>query len=363
MFGSRYHEIFPDEKTAKQHLAVADDELNRANFAEALREYETAAMNSPKDAEIRRKYAWAMFNDRRPREALEQLKLAYDLAPKSQQIQKDYSFMLEQNNEQGEAAKVLQKVVQANPKDMLTKFHLGQLYEHAGEHAKAAAIYTEFTKINPRVNGPWLGLATVQQQNGKKKEAIATLRAAITHLPGDGILRQRLGLLLADTNQKDEAIKELTRSAELEAGLAEYNSGMIASLNSGGKLEQYTVPLTPVGKSLAVEVVLNERKRVKLIVDSGVESVSLSPTLARDMNISLTSGAPVLMQTASGLSVGRKVILHSVRVGMANELMVPADIVPEGSGVQGILGMSFLRRYDFNIDAPHRTMVLRRRTD
>jgi tetratricopeptide (TPR) repeat protein len=363
MFASHYHEFFPDEKAANEHVVVGDDELNHANIPEALRAYEAAVKLAPNNADIRRKNAWAMFNDKNPREALEQLRIAYSLNPNDKQIRKDYSFMLEENGQPAEAAKLYELVVQDKPKDLLQKFHLAEIYERAGDLTKAAEIYSQCTKSMPQVNGPWLGLASSQERAGKKKEAIATLRSALTPLPGDGIIRQRLGMLLGDTNQKQEAIKELTRSAELANGLAAVNSGMIASIASGAKLEQYFIPLTRVGNSYAVEAVLNDTKHVKLLLDPAAYTVCVTPSLAKTLKVSPASMVPLTVQTAEGISVRQTFPLHSISVGAAKELIVPVEVTPEIPGAQGILGVSFLQRYDYTVDEAKKALILRRRSD
>jgi clan AA aspartic protease (TIGR02281 family) len=357
---SHFYELFPDEKTAGEHVAKGEDELRRGNFSEAKDEFLIAAKYQPKSADIRRKIALALLNDDRLSQAAEQLRVARELAPSDSNLKREYAGMLEQTGKNAEAAQLFEEWAVDNPKDETAKFHLAEIYEKAGNTEKAQKLFSEFAQARPKLNGAWLAVARIQAGNGQKEEAILTLRQASEHLPDDGIVRQRLGLLLSETNNKEEAVQQLIRSAELEAGLAEYNSAVIANL-SQGKQEEYVIPLRRQGNSFTVDAVLNDRTIAKLIVDTGAEVTAISPAIFKQLKISPANGSLIVMQGVGGAALSRKISLQSVRVGLAKQLLIPTAVMPAGADFDGLLGMSFLSRYQFSIDGRKNVLILRRK--
>lgn len=356
-----YYDWFPDNASADSHLAKGDDEFSSNYFKEAVTEYQAGVSCSPRRVDLRKKLAIALFSDRRPGEALQQYAAVYELSPKDSKIKQEYSFMLEQNGKYAEAATVLGKSLGGKAPDDVFRYHLAELYEYAGQFQQAESLYRAYSKAKPQANGSWLSIARLQERNKKPKEAIATLREGLAYCPNDAVIRQRLGIILADINQKEEAIKELTASAEAAPGLAEYNSGLIASLTGDGKQHEYVIPLRRRGNAFMVEAVLNERRRVNLLVDSGSEILGISPAVFKQLKMSTANSSPVVMRGVGGLAVTSKVMLPSVRVGMAKQVLVPAAIMPADTNIDGLLGMSFLSRYEFSIDGQHDTLILRRR--
>ena len=84
---------------------------------------------------------------------------------------------------------------------------------------------------------------------------------------------------------------------------------------------------------------------VTFVVDTGATQVALSTELARRLNLPL--GPRVLVQTANGPSTGYATRLDSVRLGPL-EANDTAALVTDGlDGDTVLLGMSFLRHFEF----------------
>lgn len=119
--------------------------------------------------------------------------------------------------------------------------------------------------------------------------------------------------------------------------------------------------------SMSVDAVLNERVRVSLIVDTGASVILLKKDIARRLGVDLSKEkADMEIQVADGRKIKAKyVILKSVKIGdvWANNVEA-AILVNNVSGVSfkdGLLGMSFLERFNFKFDYSKNRLVLERR--
>lgn len=84
---------------------------------------------------------------------------------------------------------------------------------------------------------------------------------------------------------------------------------------------------------------------VELLIDTGASLVTVPPALAE--RLGLTQGKPIQIQTATGEITAYETQLDSVQVGNLELRGVHGAINPQGQGEQVLLGMSFLRRLDF----------------
>jgi clan AA aspartic protease (TIGR02281 family) len=123
------------------------------------------------------------------------------------------------------------------------------------------------------------------------------------------------------------------------------------------------VPLERRG-GLTAEVTVNKRTKAMFLVDTGAEQVQISQSLARRLKIDLRRAEPVPVRVAGGTVVAaRAVTLKEVRIGRARVEHVPA-IVIDREGVMdydGLLGMSFLSHFNFQVDTQNAKLILRRR--
>jgi clan AA aspartic protease (TIGR02281 family) len=87
------------------------------------------------------------------------------------------------------------------------------------------------------------------------------------------------------------------------------------------------------------------------VLDTGASRVSVSPELASALGLESSSGEEIVNQVAGGMKArGRGLVLSRVRVGDAVATDVPAVELPEGMiGVDGLLGRSFLGRFELTI--------------
>lgn len=116
---------------------------------------------------------------------------------------------------------------------------------------------------------------------------------------------------------------------------------------------------------LVVEATLNNKVKAALLLDTGSSFVVLSDKIARELAIDSggKEAQTVQMMLADGRKVEAKlVILDSVRVQDAEVEKVGAVILPEKESESiskdGLLGMSFLKNFNFKIDQKDNKLIL-----
>jgi len=124
---------------------------------------------------------------------------------------------------------------------------------------------------------------------------------------------------------------------------------------SDSPLKPITVPVTKIGGSLVVQVLLNGSVDAHLIVDTGATMTVLSYDLG--IELGLLSGSDVSLNTVNTAGGSVQVSMthvETMQVGSAKASHVAVAIhdLPDGiSGVSGLLGMSFLRNFEITLDA------------
>ena len=115
------------------------------------------------------------------------------------------------------------------------------------------------------------------------------------------------------------------------------------------------IPLTKIGGSLVVQVLLNGTQSAHLIVDTGATMTVLSYDIG--VELGLLSGAGVdlsTVNTAGGSVQVNMTKVDTMQVGEARveNVQVAIHDLPDGiSGVSGLLGMSFLKHFTVTLDS------------
>jgi len=127
--------------------------------------------------------------------------------------------------------------------------------------------------------------------------------------------------------------------------------------NSG----EVQVPLIPVsGGNFLVDVLLNGRVKARLMLDTGASFITLSESIGQKLGI-FNSGVSAEMpfNTAGGEEWMPLVALQTVNAGSAQSQLVEASIAKHIKDIDGLLGMSFLGDYRFEIDRTNKRLTLK----
>ena len=165
----------------------------------------------------------------------------------------------------------------------------------------------------------------------------------------------------------EPAIRSVPPSTSLDRSLASPNldsspsedhlftspSNSRPNLNKGART--VTVPVYRAGRSLVVIARLNGERDARLIVDTGAEITVLSHEIVRDLGIVPTSSSrTITLNTVGGTVRADMVRVDQVTVGGLEVRHVTAAVhdLPEApSGVEGLLGLSFLEHFLVTLDA------------
>jgi len=119
------------------------------------------------------------------------------------------------------------------------------------------------------------------------------------------------------------------------------------------------VDLLRRGEIWITEVLLNQRVRKHLVVDSGASFMLINPEIARELDITVNENTPLIpMTTVSGYILVPLVTLRSVQVGKAEAENIEAVIYTLPSGGGGLLGNSFLNKFRVTLDSIQGKMTL-----
>ena len=190
-----------------------------------------------------------------------------------------------------------------------------------------------------------------------KQKQVATSKAKITQAQRtlNAYLNQSVQLIY-----RFQSMREAYQEAHGE-GHKPYFDRMETRLNAHrDTFREVTVPHTRKGDALIVEVLLNGRIRGTFIVDTGASYVTIHRALAVQLNLP-QAGTMVKTQLADGSIIEmQKVTLDSVQVGEARVAKVDALISKEkpASGIDGLLGMAFLKNFNLVFDPLSGKLVL-----
>lgn len=153
--------------------------------------------------------------------------------------------------------------------------------------------------------------------------------------------------------------KKLTREEKLKAYREErYKKEVEAAKKSRGRV---VIPYVE-GKKGVVRVKLNGRVITNMFVDTGASMVVVSRRIADKLKIDYTKAkGKIQVVLANGSTdVATAIVLDSIDVGSSGVKDVEAAITenPPGYDIDGLLGMSFLRYFNLQVDSDGKGIVL-----
>ena len=197
------------------------------------------------------------------------------------------------------------------------------------------------------------------------REALQFWNHAVALQPADPNVHYLRGTALARLGLRLSALDAFQMALLLDPSpaLARRVQADIAELNQAGGSAGARETTVPLEHSLGVwtaQVVLNDSRAGRFLVDTGSSVTVVSPKLAVEAGVRPTAdGAQVELQTLGGRTTGPSAVVASLRVcdlEIRDALVVVHD---PGSAFDGILGNTFLGRYRVTLDADRRQLQLR----
>ena len=179
---------------------------------------------------------------------------------------------------------------------------------------------------------------------------------------------------------RKEEIRSINRSADDETELIRREWQEAKNLEEKKRLEREQkselirqekefepkeVSFSPDNGHIAVGALLNKEINASLVLDTGASVVLLSQRIAERLGRKiLNKGQAVKVQMADGRQVEAKyIILDSVSVEGLEAKDVGAVVLADNSNMDiqdGLLGMSFLNRFNFQIDTLNKKLILKK---
>ena len=128
---------------------------------------------------------------------------------------------------------------------------------------------------------------------------------------------------------------------------------------------EVTVPIHRAGRSLVVQARLNGERDARFIVDTGADITVLSHEVVQDLGLVPTASAPTITLN----TVGGTIRVDMIRVGVItvgeaevrNVMVAVHDLPDPPTGVDGLLGLSFLDQFLVTLDLQEGKLHLTRR--
>lgn len=228
------------------------------------------------------------------------------------------------------------KLIESSPYDADYHGWRGLAYEQKGDWAHAADDYRQALVFKPRLSDLPINLANMFERMGKPCDAIFPLEQVVYYNPD----AQNIDALWARIND----LAARGRCGE----------------RAGAGRAQIRIPSGE--RIVRVSARVEERQNGMFIVDTGASYATLTRAFAERLGLDLGHAPKVLLQTANGVQLGSVVTLEKIEVQGAKAMRVPAVVIDDlGRGIDGLLGLSFLSRFDLRQSASMLELSARRR--
>lgn len=296
----------------------------------------------------------------------------YLVALSKEPCNKHAIFQLSVNLEQKigfrSTAALLQGYAQACPESSGEQYRAAELLYAAGDFKASIELASQVLALQPDASNVLYLRARALQSERRFEEALQDYATAIRLLPdGKDIFVEvfmRMSQSYEVLNRYCEAITPIllyiayepeTRSTpQLENKIARLSQRGNCSSSAKG---QARIPRQTKG----VATLTAEINGVKgtFVVDTGASFVTLSKTFAAKAQVTPLRTASVELTTANGTVAASLATAKTVRLSTISAETVPVVIIEKapGAGVDGLLGMSFLSR--FNLSITDREFVIR----
>ncbi len=197
--------------------------------------------------------------------------------------------------------------------------------------------------------------ATLYEEKGDFERAAEDLRQALSLYPAAVDLPQRLASIYERQGKPCDAVTLLQQLAfrygqeAFAAGVRARVEGLeqqgaCAAATAGA--ERVTLRADPRHGTAVAKVRVNDQAAGSFVVDTGASYLTLPRALAERLGLDLANAPKGKFATANGVREAQLVVVPAVTVGGLKAERVAAAVVDDLPGIDGLLGMSFLARFD-----------------
>ena len=305
------------------------------------------------------------------REQVESLRASFDEDVCNVGTALELAEVLEDTQNMTEAREVLERSSGNCPRSAAVLQRLCEIHRQLGQTVEAIAVAESIIELTPRRARGYALRAELREHLGLGDGAMSDYSQAFELDPTDEETAERLSSLLEQRGEKcasadiiDELLgrgnpREPARFRERSDRLRRAGSCLRERVEGG----RVIVPFEKQHDVMMVTVRLNDSVDARMLLDTGASSLALSRPLANRLSIDTSEARSFLVSTAGGVTRAHRVMLDSVALGGARVRMVRAAVVDSLSldDAEGLLGNSFLSRFDVTVDAASGQVVLQER--
>ena len=196
----------------EQLLTRGNDAMRANRSDEAIATFRGIIEKRPDTEDAYRKLALVYWRTQRPALAVETLETALRNGITQPEVRIRLAQYLAESGQPAKAIALLEKDAGGDPDAILT---LGNALTIAGRNADAVRAYARLLQLDPENATAYENMGVAQLQARDVRAAEASLRRAIQLDPSLPAAHTALGVLLAQTGRKAEAIEMWTRAASL----------------------------------------------------------------------------------------------------------------------------------------------------
>lgn len=244
----RFTPVEPEEAPAVGTLNAIDD-LIRDIPSEMITAKQDFSTLPPSETDIQRTIddAWLWIRNGHVERGLEVFQFALEQYPHHEKLRTDYLLALSNYARDPEAAERQLEILHDNGLEEAKSYDLmGEIARAKGDYLFAKYSWDRALQINPDYPGLYrkLGLLTSEHLPDYRETAVHYLKAALVQTPSDVEVNYRLGQLLVQLQEPDEARMYLERTLEIDPlhGLAK---GLLDKLSQAPTIPQDTPAAGP----------------------------------------------------------------------------------------------------------------------
>ena len=192
--------------------------------------------------------------------------------------------------------------------------------------------------------------------------ALQLLEAGIQRVPGFAPFHAEYGLLLHRGGRYGEALVSFREALALDGSLRNVLQPLMDTAQQRLDTPAQTVaPLHSSGSGLYVNANINGRPS-RMLLDTGATYTAISHATARAVGARGLASAPVVeLSTANGVVEARLTTLSTIDINGALVRNVQVVVLDSFGDLDGLLGLSYLRHFDIDLDQAGNQIVLMRR--
>lgn len=268
------------------------------------------------------------------------------------------SVALENNNAIRAAAQMLKGYARLCPDADGEIYHAAELYYLLGDYDAAIAQANLLARLQPDNANLFYLRARALQGAKRYQEALddyaTTLRVSpdLKRVTAEAFMR--MSASYEALGRACEAMMPIQMYMALDPATRTTPAlrGTVADLTKKGSCADTfargeTVIPRPAGGVIRARAAVDGIEG-NFIVDTGASFVTLSPAFAEKVNVTSLRAGALALGTANGVVTTHLATANSIRLGAVSASTVPLVVLdkPIANGVDGLLGMSFLSRFD-----------------